>query len=110
PNTGPVYYGIAPPPRAELTAATHDHEPIRRHLGVDTLGYLSVEGMRRAVGGRPWPFCDAGFTGHYSTSIPEAGPPTHEPAFAAPVNSAERGTWQWLTSTSSPTVRPTAAP
>lgn len=87
PITGPCYYGIDTPTRAELIAATHDHEAIRRHVGVDTLGYLSVEGMRRAVGGRPWPFCDACFTGHYPTSIPDAGLPAHEPTFAAHADS-----------------------
>ncbi|HEX9580384.1 MAG TPA: amidophosphoribosyltransferase [Gemmatimonadales bacterium] len=79
PITGPCYYGIDTPTREELIAATHDHEAIRKHLGVETLGYLSVEGMRRAVSGGPWPFCDACFTGNYPTAVPEAALHAAEP-------------------------------
>ncbi|HWP37229.1 MAG TPA: amidophosphoribosyltransferase [Gemmatimonadales bacterium] len=79
PITGPCHYGIDTPTRAELIAATHDLEDIRRHLGVETLGYLSEEGMRRAVGGQPWCYCDACFTGRYPTPIPEVTEPAPEP-------------------------------
>src|SRR5574341_1550187 len=81
PITGPCYYGIDTPTREELIAATHGLEDIRRHLDVDTLGYLSVAGMYRAVGGGHSRFCDACFSGHYPTAIPDAGH-THEPALA----------------------------
>jgi amidophosphoribosyltransferase len=81
PITGPCYYGIDTPTREELIAASHGLEDIRRHLDVDTLGYLSVSGMYRAVGGDTSRFCDACFSGHYPTAIPDAGH-THEPALA----------------------------
>lgn len=81
PITGPCYYGIDTPTREELIAATHGLEDIRRHLNVDTLGYLSVAGMYRAVGGDHARFCDACFSGHYPTAIPDAGH-SHEPALA----------------------------
>jgi len=35
------------------------------------LGYLSLDGMRRAAGGTPGEFCDACFSGDYPTAIPE---------------------------------------
>lgn len=70
PITGPCYYGIDTPTRSELIAATHSAEDIRRHLGVETLGYLSLEGMMRAVGGASEEFCHACFSGAYPTPIP----------------------------------------
>jgi amidophosphoribosyltransferase len=70
PITGPCHYGIDTPTRAELIAATHSVEEIRQYLGVDSLGYLSLEGMLRAAGDRnPW--CHACFSGQYPTEIPE---------------------------------------
>ncbi|MGH7531017.1 MAG: amidophosphoribosyltransferase [Gemmatimonadales bacterium] len=71
PITGPCYYGIDTPTRGELIAATHALEEIRRHLGVESLGYLSLEGMRRAAGGNTTEFCDACFSGNYPTAVPE---------------------------------------
>ena len=82
PITGPCYYGIDTPTRKELIAATHDHEAIRRHLDVETLGYLSIAGMRRAVGGDPNRFCDACFSGHYPTATSDTAGDTREPALA----------------------------
>ncbi len=70
PITGPCHYGIDTPTREELIGATHSIEEIRDYLGVDTLGYLSLEGMLRAAGPRN-EFCDACFSGHYPTPISE---------------------------------------
>jgi amidophosphoribosyltransferase len=69
PITGPCYYGIDTPTKDELIAATHSLAEIRRHLGVDSLGYLSLDGMHRAAGGAPGEFCDACFSGDYPTPI-----------------------------------------
>ena len=71
PITGPCYYGIDTPTREELIAANMDHEQIRRHLGVDSLGYLSLDGMLRAAGGDATEFCHACFSGEYPTKIPD---------------------------------------
>ena len=71
PITGPCWYGIATPTRAELIAANHTVEEIRQHLRVDTLGYLSADGMLDAVGREGPGFCDACFTGNYPTPIPD---------------------------------------
>jgi amidophosphoribosyltransferase len=71
PITGPCYYGIDTPTKSELIASSHTIEEIRRHLGVDTLGYLSLDGMLRAAGGDSSGFCHACFSGQYPTAIPE---------------------------------------
>jgi amidophosphoribosyltransferase len=70
PITGPCHYGIDTPTREELIAATHSLEEIRDFLGVDTLGYLSLEGMLRAAG-TVNRFCHACFSGQYPTAVPE---------------------------------------
>jgi amidophosphoribosyltransferase len=64
PITGPCHYGIDTPTRSELIAANYSLEEIRTYLGVDTLGYLSLEGMLRAAGPRN-EFCHACFSGQY---------------------------------------------
>lgn len=74
PITGPCHYGIDTPTRAELIGATHSIEEIRDYLGVDSLGYLSLEGMLRAAGqepGEPGHFCHACFSGDYPTPVDE---------------------------------------
>jgi len=71
PITGPCYYGIDTPTKSELIASSHSLEQIRKHLGVDTLGYLSLEGMKHAMGGDQGEFCDACFSGEYPTAIPD---------------------------------------
>jgi amidophosphoribosyltransferase len=70
PITGPCHYGIDTPTREELIASTHSIEEIRQFLGVDSLGYLSLEGMLQAAGGTTG-FCHACFSGQYPTPIPE---------------------------------------
>jgi amidophosphoribosyltransferase len=69
PITGPCLYGIDTPTREELIAATHSIEEIRQFLGVDSLGYLSLEGMLRAAGPNT-EYCHACFSGQYPTRIP----------------------------------------
>src|SRR5437660_2182389 len=71
PITGPCYYGIDTPTKKELIGSSNNVEQIRDHLGVDTLGYLSLDGMLRAAGGERTEFCHACFSGDYPTEIPE---------------------------------------
>lgn len=73
PITGPCYYGIDTPTKSELIASSKTVEQIREHLGVDTLGYLSLEGMLRAAGGGgdTSQFCHACFSGQYPTAVPD---------------------------------------
>jgi amidophosphoribosyltransferase len=68
PVTNPCYYGIDMPTREELIGAQKTVEEIRQHLNVDSLGYLSLEGMHSAVAERG-PFCDACFSGNYSAPL-----------------------------------------
>jgi amidophosphoribosyltransferase len=68
PVTHPCFYGIDTPSRRELIGALKDVEEIRQYLEADTLGYLSLEGLRACEheGGR---FCDACFTGDYAVPV-----------------------------------------
>jgi amidophosphoribosyltransferase len=68
PIIGPCHYGIDTPTREELIGATHSVEEIRAFLGVDSLGYLSLEGMLKAAG-RPDRYCHACFSGRYPVPV-----------------------------------------
>jgi amidophosphoribosyltransferase len=74
PITHPDYYGIDTPEREKLLAANHDVEGMRRFIGADTLAFLSVDGVYRAMGFerrdplRPQ-FTDHCFTGEYPTPL-----------------------------------------
>lgn len=61
----PCYYGIDTPERSKLIGATHNLEEIQRHLRVDSLHYLSIEGLMEAVGAEEKDFCNACFSGRY---------------------------------------------
>ena len=50
PITHPDYYGIDTPERDKLLAATHDLEGTRQFIGADSLAFLSVDGLYRAIG------------------------------------------------------------
>jgi len=68
PVISPCYYGIDMPTREELIGAQKTVEEIRQDLNVETLGYLSLEGMNNAV--REYgPFCDACFSGNYAAPL-----------------------------------------
>lgn len=64
------YYGIDTPDRHNLIAHAMSVEEIRDYLDVDSLAYLSLEGLLRAAGEAPSRFCTACFTGQYPTPIP----------------------------------------
>ncbi|HSM37048.1 MAG TPA: amidophosphoribosyltransferase [Longimicrobiales bacterium] len=64
----PCFYGIDMPTHEELIGAHNTVEEIARHLDVDSLGYLSLEGMHEAVRERG-PFCDACFSGRYAAPL-----------------------------------------
>src|SRR5437763_2848474 len=70
PTTHPCFYGIATPERYQLLAARFDIEGMAKFIGVDSLAFLSIDGLYRAMGeprrNRLAPhFCDACFTGDY---------------------------------------------
>ena len=70
PVTGPCYYGIDTPNREELIAANMTVDQIAAELGVDSLGYLSLDGMLESVPEGPDGFCHACFSGDYPTAPP----------------------------------------
>jgi amidophosphoribosyltransferase len=65
PTIGPCHYGIDTPTREELIAHRLTTPEIAEHLGVDSLGYLSLEGLRGAVAAARGGFCDACFSNEY---------------------------------------------
>jgi len=73
PHISPCFYGIDFPSREELLASTHTMEEIKEFLDVDSIGYLSQEGLLRAVSGGKEElkenFCTACWTGKYPTSL-----------------------------------------
>jgi len=69
PLISPCYYGIDFPTRKELVASKHTIEEIRGFIGVDSLKYLSLEGMLGAMSLPGEDFCTACFTGDYPTRI-----------------------------------------
>ena len=71
PIISPCFYGMDFPSRKELIAATHTLDEIKTYLRVDSLHYLSVEGMMKAVEGTPQGHCAACFTGKYPVTFDE---------------------------------------
>jgi amidophosphoribosyltransferase len=71
PVTHPCFYGIDTDSQDHLIAATKSVEEIQAQIGVDSLAYLSWEGMLEATGENPNSFCSACFTGDYPVDIPE---------------------------------------
>ena len=74
PITHPDFYGIDTPEKEKLLAATHDLEGMRDYIGADSLAFLSVDGIYRAMGfdGRDAhqpQFTDHCFTGDYPTPL-----------------------------------------
>jgi amidophosphoribosyltransferase len=70
PIAHPCHFGIDMGERESLIAYGRDNEAIRRHIGADTLGYLSLDGLLRAVGERNR--CLGCLTGHYPVSVASA--------------------------------------
>ena len=71
PTSWPCFYGVDTPQREKLLAATMSEEEMREHLGVDSIKFISLDGLYRAVGeanGRDPKspaYCDACFSGQY---------------------------------------------
>jgi amidophosphoribosyltransferase len=74
PTTDPCFYGVDTPEKSKLLASSMTVEEMRDFIGVDSLGFVSIDGLYRAVGetarNRTAPqYCDACFTGDYPTSL-----------------------------------------
>jgi amidophosphoribosyltransferase len=65
----PCYYGIDTPTRRELIAASHSVKEIHKYIRADSLGYLSLEGLKKAVG-KDEGFCAACFSMLYPVEFP----------------------------------------
>ena len=63
----PDYYGIDMPQREQLLAANHTLAEMREKLEVDSLGFLSVDGLYHAMGVGPRDAAAPQFTDHYFT-------------------------------------------
>lgn len=72
PTTDPCFYGIDTPSKEELIGSKNDIEAICKFIGADSLGYLSMEGLYRAVESQRGKFCDACFSGEYPLGKPSA--------------------------------------
>ncbi len=71
PTAWPCFYGVDTPQREKLLAATMSEEEMRSHLGVDSLRFISLDGLYRAAGeangrdAKSPAYCDACFSGEY---------------------------------------------
>jgi amidophosphoribosyltransferase len=74
PTTNSCFYGVDTPERSKLIAAQFSVDEIAKKIGVDSLRFISIDGLYRAVGeasrnnDKPQ-FCDACFSGEYPTVL-----------------------------------------
>jgi amidophosphoribosyltransferase len=74
PTTNSCFYGIDTPERDKLLAARHDVAGMAELIGVDSLAFISIDGLYRAVAGtqrnaKQPQYCDACFTGDYPIAL-----------------------------------------
>ena len=70
PFINPCYFGTDIDDKDKLIACKMSIEEIGKQIGVDTLGYLSVDGIKRSAAGADCDFCIGCFTGHYPIEVP----------------------------------------
>ena len=70
PTISPCFYGVDTPSRSELIAATHTTDEIRKYVEADSLAYLSIDGLRQAVGSEQKSYCTSCYTGVYPVAFP----------------------------------------
>jgi len=69
PTISPCFYGVDTPSKSQLIAGNKSIDEIREYIGADSLGYLSLEGLKAACGeGEKTTYCSACYTGNYPTS------------------------------------------
>ena len=84
PTRHPCYYGIDTPAQEDLLAHHHSVDEIAKVIGVDSLSYISADGLYRAMGepgrdpDRP-KYCDACFTGDYPIILPDRDEASRQP-------------------------------
>src|SRR6185312_2325105 len=76
PTTHSCFYGIDTPERGKLLAARHDVDEMAKLIGADSLAFVTIDGLYRALGkdgrdpNKPY-YCDACFTGDYPIPLPD---------------------------------------
>ena len=70
PTISPCFYGVDTPSRNDLIAATHTIDEVRKYVEADSLAYLSLEGMKAAVGTEKTSYCTSCYTGVYPVAFP----------------------------------------
>jgi len=85
PTSHSCFYGIDTPERSKLLAARMDEKEMAEFIGCDTLAFISIDGLYRAMGhqgrdARQPQYCDACFTGDYPTELTDqtGGDGTHQ--------------------------------
>lgn len=73
PLVSPCFLGIDIERYRELVAHGRSVEQVRKKLGANSLGYLSLEGLKKAIGKVNCGFCDGCFTTHYPMEVPNSG-------------------------------------
>ena len=84
PTTHSCFYGVDTPDRGQLLAANQDLEGMRTSIGIDSLAFISIDGLYRAMAGQPRDaanpqYCDACFSGEYPIPLSDheqGEPPT----------------------------------
>jgi len=69
PTVSPCFYGVDTPTQNELIAASHSVEEIRSYIEADSLAYLSLDALHRAVADNRNEYCYACYTGRYPTEL-----------------------------------------
>src|SRR6266850_1242768 len=93
PTISPCYYGVDTPTREELIASSNTPEEICKFLGADSLGYVPLPALRRAVSDTEGKFCTSCYTGVYPTDLVQLevreGAPNGKSSEATPGNGSE---------------------
>ena len=65
PTISPCFYGVDTPHKEQLICANKSIEDVRKYIGADSLGFLSIEGLVRSIGGENKSWCKACFDENY---------------------------------------------
>jgi amidophosphoribosyltransferase len=84
PTSHSCFYGVDTPEQSQLLAANNTIEEMRAFIGADSLAYISIDGLYRAMGQETRrsampTFCDACFTGEYPVALVDRDDGDHAP-------------------------------
>lgn len=72
PTTNPCYYGIDTPTRQELLASSHTVKEMTSYITADSLAFINLPSLYKAVNGSGPGYCDACFSGQYPIAFPQS--------------------------------------